>query len=367
MTVQKRQTKLLHNGKLAKAAGAARVIGRIVTGTANAYRSYKSLTATKGRSGQGGVPSGGSTGDLVKNHKFKQGKGKSKAARKFKGKVLRAMEDEIPITVFVKQQCNVITTPAAGSAMLQNVGAYAMLDNVDMLEMLQGINNTAGSSRYYAERFIMLSMRHEMIYANRSNTCSIIDWYICVPKANSVQTPDQDFVDNLDAAKLIEYQSNLELASNSGAGFYGVTPFMSRVWCQRWDMKSVQRVILQPGEVKQHTLSFGRQYVDYGLFSEGASGVTFKAIKKHTQYLMYIVRGQPVHDSTASGNVAAGAVGLDIIRTKTFRCQAIYDRNGIANTSTVGVNTGNYATVLAANATAREELNPQTATVSTQV
>lgn len=317
-----------------------------------AWRSYKRRKTThkkKKASPDGGA---GSTGDMNKViwRRPKGAKRKYKRFRRFKKKVERAIESDMPLTKVVMDQTLQLTNTT--NTMKQNVIGFC--DEPDLRLTMSTIDQVAQSSGNFSERYHLMDWHCDGFYTNSGNTLAILDFFWVVPRTDNVYQPSDDFYQAATAGG----EATATLVET-----IGMNPFMFSMYCSKWLIISNRRVMIQPGETKEFRYhKYINKTIQGSRFQQG--GTTYKGMKGLTSYVHIFGRGQPVHDSTTNTLIGSAPFRVDFYFSKT------YTARGIASPASLN-ESGKIRTYLAtalpsvAGPRTVEEFNPSVVTTAT--
>nr|WAE42504.1 MAG: capsid protein [Cressdnaviricota sp.] len=260
-----------------------------------------------------------SSGDLQAK-KYSKGKiprAELKRKRKFKAKVITALEDELPSLRLLIPYATRQTVPIGSMYQFSDI---AVMTQSHLVNCFNFNDNGGTGLSFPAEKIIITGYLMEAFMTNSSNDAIIVDWYRVKPRTDNSVLPSSDFYNALNRAdnakgELTTYASTAALSNKPGP-----TPFMSRIFTSKWNIVSKERWILQPYETKSFSASSKKKMTIEGsrLYSNDLSLVALKGL---TEYYMYTVYGQPVHDPT-TGNVSTGPCAVDYTVFNTYFIQS---------------------------------------------
>lgn len=273
----------------------------------------------------------GSTGDMNKViWKKKGGKRQYRRFRKFKKKVEKALESDLPLGKVLFQQSSARTKQNSNQF---DQFAISEGDIGELKTILQQITQTAQAGTYFTQRYHMFDLHIDGYYTNCGNTVCCLDWYTVVPRTDNINDPFDDWLQAASDTTVGEILSPAgQQVSVPNQNTVGANPFMFSQYCCKWLILSKRRVILQPGETKE--FRFHRYYnktIDGARFQQG--GTSYKALKGITKYHHIFINGQPVHDQSVATTVGLAPFRVDFAWTKTYTARALSSPNAATQAS----------------------------------
>nr|WAE42574.1 MAG: capsid protein [Cressdnaviricota sp.] len=208
----------------------------------------------------------------------------------------------------------------------------------------------AGTSQtptgFRTDRILLKKVNAELSLANSTNMTCRVELYDVIARRDIypftslsstqiVPTPTLAFAYGL--------QNELQTSSNTANQNVGTTPFDSQLFCKFWKIQKITHVILAPGQVHMHKVSYSPNYV---LDNQLLSQTNMAAIGKLACYTMAVAVGQPILDAT--GLVTTGQVELLTIARQDYEFSYIPNNlktmvnvNALAttnNSTTMGLN-----------------------------
>jgi len=255
---------------------------------------------------------------------------KRKGFKRFQRKVERALQGELPLMRFVQVNAKEITNGArfTGFDTILNI-----MDNATIVNVASTLIQTAQASavaKLLEGRIIIESVIVDLFLKNNSAGYLCVDLYHVKAKVDNNRSAIQDLSqytgNSITATPAGEQQTD---GAGVGQGFtlsgqsnwIGQSPFMATGFSTKWNIKSCERLILQPGEMKNFI--FTRKYgkvIDLARLQQ--SGALYAATKGLTETWFAYVRGDL--GATAGGVPETSSGQLDTYHSIVYRGRPMF-------------------------------------------